>query len=90
MREIFAQTRFRKDLKRIKKSGKYQIQDLIAIVRALSEDEELAPRHRDHSLGGEWKDFRDCHIKPDWLLIYKLEPAKLILVRTGSHSELFK
>lgn len=46
--------------------------------------------YQDHPLAGNWKDFRDCHIEPDWLLIYKFETDSLILARTGSHSELFK
>lgn len=46
-------------------------------------------KYRDHALAGNWQDFRECHIKPDWLLIYRLETDKLILVRSGSHSDLF-
>jgi mRNA interferase YafQ len=47
------------------------------------------PRYKDHPLGGEWKHFRDCHIEPDWLLIYKIDGEDLYLVRTGTHSDLF-
>jgi mRNA interferase YafQ len=55
----------------------------------LALDEALAPRYRDHPLSGEWKDYRDCHIKPDLVLIYrKLDDDVLQLVRMGSHSEL--
>ena len=50
----------------------------------------LSAKHRDHDLGGKWKHHRECHIKPDWLLIYRLEKEKLCLVRTGSHSDLFE
>jgi mRNA interferase YafQ len=89
MREIFQQTRFRKDLKKIKKSGRYEIDDLLSVVEALAKDEPLDAKHFDHALSGEWNDFRECHIKPDWLLIYKLETNKIILVRTGSHNDLF-
>ena len=89
MREIFRQTQFKKDIKKIKKSGRYRLEDLIAVVELLAQDRKLQSQNYDHSLVGEWKDFRECHILPDWLLIYRLEPGKLILVRTGSHTELF-
>lgn len=89
MREIFRQNQFKKDLKKIKKSGRYRLRELFAVVEALAQDRPLQPKNCDHPLIGEWKDFRECHILPDWLLIYRLEPEKLILVRTGSHSELF-
>ena len=89
MREIFEQTQFRKDIKKVKRSGRYRVEDLLEIVRRLASGEELDPKHRDHLLAGEWEHFGECHIKPDWLLIYKLEPKRLILVRTGTHSELF-
>ena len=49
----------------------------------------LPLRYRDHPLGGEWTTFRDCHIEPDWLLIYKVDGSDLYLVRTGTHSDLF-
>ncbi|MBF0202634.1 MAG: type II toxin-antitoxin system YafQ family toxin [Desulfamplus sp.] len=89
LREIIRQSQFKSDLKRIARSGRYHIKDLLSIVGDLSNDIPLDPKHRDHNLSGNWRDFRECHIKPDWLLIYQLEPKKLILVRTGSHSELF-
>jgi len=50
----------------------------------------LESRYRDHALIGPWQGSRDCHIEPDWLLIYRLESESLFLERTGSHSELFK
>jgi mRNA interferase YafQ len=53
-------------------------------------DEALPERNRDHALGGDWKGFRDCHIKPDLVLIYEKSPNTLSLARLGSHSELFK
>ncbi len=64
-------------------------QDLIEIVKALAEDQPLAERHHDHALTGDWKDHRDCHIKPDLIFIYRNPDAsRLQLVRLGSHSEL--
>lgn len=63
--------------------------DFIAVVTALVNDQPLAEKYRDHALMGDWKDFRDCHIKPDLVLIYrKPDDAVLQLVRLGSHSEL--
>jgi mRNA interferase YafQ len=59
------------------------------VVVALANDQALDPRHRDHGLTGDWKDHRDCHIKPDLVLIYRLPDGEwLQLVRLGSHSEL--
>lgn len=63
--------------------------DLTAVVVALANDQTLHPRHRDHGLTGDWKDHRDCHIKPDLVLIYRLpDETRIQLVRLGSHSEL--
>ncbi|MGH7101904.1 MAG: type II toxin-antitoxin system YafQ family toxin [Acetobacteraceae bacterium] len=63
--------------------------DLTATLRALASDTPLAQKYRDHSLSGEWSGFRDCHVKPDLVLIYeKPNPETLRLVRLGSHSEL--
>ncbi len=89
MREIIRQKQFKTDMKQIARSGRYKSDDLLEIVESLAKDEPLAEKHRDHALSGNWKDFRECHIKPDWLMIYRLETDKLILVRTGSHSDLF-
>ena len=84
-------TRFRRDLRRMRRRGK-DVQKLQAIVRLLVQEQPLAPRHRDHPLGGDWLGYRDCHIEPDWLLIYKIdrEEATLTLARTGTHADLFE
>jgi mRNA interferase YafQ len=58
-------------------------------ILLLIEGSPFPPRYKDHPLGGEWKHFRDCHIEPDWLLIYKIDGDNLHLVRTGTHSDLF-
>ena len=91
MRTIRQSGQFKRDLKRESK-GQYRKQlqsDFIAIVAALAADEPLEPRYRDHALTGEWKDHRDCHVKPDLVLIYrKPDDVTLQLVRLGSHSEL--
>lgn len=91
MRRIEPTGQFRRDYKRETK-GQHRATldaDLRPIFQALANDEPLEPRHRDHALTGDWKDHRDCHIKPDLVLIYrKPDDEKLQLVRLGSHSEL--
>lgn len=80
---------FKKDYKRIKKQGK-DLAKLESVLEALMRGEVLPESMRDHSLGGTYRDHRECHIEPDWLLIYRREEEGLVLVatRTGSHSEL--
>ncbi len=89
MREIVQTSQFKQDLKKVKHSNRYKIDDLLVIVDLLANDKTLAEKHKDHLLTGNWQTHRECHIKPDWLLIYQRVENKLILVRTGSHSELF-
>lgn len=89
MREIVRQSRFKADLKRVSRSGSHQLDNLLAVLTMLANGEPLPARYHDHELGGDWNDHRECHIKPDWLLIYRIEPERLILVRTGSHADLF-
>ena len=91
MRAIERTSRFKRDYKRESRGRRRRDLDerLAAIVRALASDEPLEPRHRDHALGGPWADFRDCHIRPDLVLIYEKPDARTIrLVRMGSHAEL--
>ncbi|MBI9077973.1 MAG: type II toxin-antitoxin system YafQ family toxin [Desulfatibacillum sp.] len=92
MREISYTTRFKRDFKRERK-GPYRNtieQDLMAVVTLLAKDALLPPQARDHSLTGDWADHRDCHIRPDLVLIYRLPDGNTLeLVRLGSHSELF-
>jgi len=73
----------------IKKQNKDPDQ-LKVVIEKLVADKKLESKYRDHRLSGDWKGHRDCHIKPDWILIYRIEDEDLILERTGSHSELFK
>lgn len=89
MKIIVQTSQFKQDLKRLKYAGRYDIDDLLVLVDLLAKNEPLPEKHKDHSLRGNWKYYRECHIKPDWLLIYQPLPDKLVLVRTGSHSELF-
>ncbi|GIL01087.1 MAG: hypothetical protein BroJett030_09860 [Alphaproteobacteria bacterium] len=91
MRRIEWTRRFAKDYKREKK-GRHRTKldmELGAVVVLLADDRSLDERHRDHALTGNWKDHRDCHIRPDLVLIYcKPDGKTLRLVRLGSHSEL--
>lgn len=83
--------RFKKDLKQAKKQGK-DIEKLFNIVEKIAKDETLDERYRDHSLSGKYEGTRECHIEPDFLLIYEKTEEVLVLslVRNGSHSDLFK
>ena len=90
MRQIIPTPQFKADIKRIARSGRYDVAELAAMLQFLANDAPLPARYRDHPLTGDWKHHRECHIKFDWLLIYKLEPGILRLVRTGSHSDLFQ
>jgi len=65
------------------------MEKLREVILLLAEGYSLPPRCKDHSLGGDWKHYRDCHIEPDWLLIYKVQGDDLYLVRTGTRSDLF-
>jgi mRNA interferase YafQ len=89
MRDVVLTSGFKKDYKRISHSGQHDIQHLKEVTAKLANDDFLAEKYRDHSLIGNWQDCRECHIKPDWLLIYQLKENELILIRTGSHSDLF-
>ena len=91
MRTIERTNQFKRDYKREAK-GRYRAVlegDFRSVLASLVADEPLAERYRDHSLTGDWKDHRDCHIKPDLVLLYrKPDEDRLQLIRLGSHSEL--
>jgi mRNA interferase YafQ len=89
VRQIEQTKQFKRDLKRIASSGRYKKKDLLDIIDLLISDKPLSEKNRDHSLINDWQNYRECHIKPDWLLIYKKYDSKLLLARTGTHSELF-
>lgn len=82
--------KFAKDLKRVHKRG-WKIASLTDIVKQLADGKKLSARHRDHDLVGNFTGLRECHIEPDWLLIYDMDSENLMLylVRTGSHSDLY-
>ncbi|HKM22239.1 MAG TPA: type II toxin-antitoxin system YafQ family toxin [Lachnospiraceae bacterium] len=82
--------RFKRDLRLVQSRG-YQIALLSTIISKLSNGEMLDEKNKDHDLHGNWEGYRECHIQPDWLLIYKIDDNDLILylTRTGTHSDLF-
>ena len=89
-RDIVWTTRFKKDYKLAMKRH-LDIELLDDIIRALSRGETLPEKNRDHELSGDWAGYRECHIQPDWLLVYRIEVDVLVLTlaRTGMHSDLF-
>jgi mRNA interferase YafQ len=89
VKQISQTKQFARDIKRMKKRGK-DLEKLKAIVRKLAQSKTLLSKNKDHALIGSWKPSRDCHIEPDWLLIYTTDDDSLRLERTGTHSDLFK
>lgn len=90
MREVYYSTQFKRDVKQAKKRGK-DMDKLKALLSLIIENEPLPASYLDHSLKGDWRGFRDAHIEPDWLLIYKLFDSdnSVRFERTGKHSDLF-
>ena len=86
--KIRQSTRFRRDIKRLDRQGA-DLSKLEPVIRALAAQTPLDERLRDHALTGNWGGYRDCHIQPDWLLLYRVADDELQLARTGSHAELF-
>ena len=86
---LLATTVFERDLRRVEKQGK-DLDKLEEVVTLLQAQQPLPPRCRPHTLRGNWVGHRDCHVQPDWLLLYRVTETELILVRTGSHAELFE
>jgi len=91
MYKVKPTTKFQKDLKRAEKRG-YRIDLLTAVIKKLAAGEVLNESYNDHSLKGRYKNCRECHIAPDWLLIYEIvnETLILYLTRTGTHADLFE
>ncbi len=85
---LLTTTAFERDLRRVEKQGK-DLDKLEAVVDLLQTQGPLPARCRPHPLRGDWSGHWDCHVEPDWLLLYRVTAAQLILVRTGSHAELF-
>jgi mRNA interferase YafQ len=90
MRELAVTSRFKKDYRLAAKRGR-DLAKLDSVIDDLLAGAQLSPQFQDHGLGGGYKDHRECHVEPDWLLIYRIsdDDATLTVVRTGSHSDLF-
>lgn len=88
MQTLITEAQFRRDVKLAKKRGK-DMTKLRHVLTILASGNPLPTIYRDHPLAGGWKHHRDCHIEPDWILIYRPEGNDTYLVRTGSHSDLF-
>ncbi len=90
MLEVVLSTRFKKDLKTASKRG-YNLELLNDVVDKLASRQQLPEKNRDHELSGDYAGFRECHVAPDWLLVYRVVEEDLILylMRTGTHSDLF-
>lgn len=90
MFEVVLSNRFKKDLKTAAKRG-LPLDELNAIVDKLAAGQALPDKNRDHALTGDYIGFRECHVRPDWLLVYRVDGEELVLFlfRTGTHSDLF-
>jgi len=89
MFSVVYRKKFKKNLDLMIRRGK-DPEDIKRVIIVLANGQLLDPKQRDHALTGNFSGFRDCHIDPDWLLIYRVEADTLYLERTGSHSDLFK
>ena len=88
MLNVVFKSRFKKDLKKLKSSNRDE-DELLAVIGVLAHKQPLEEKFRDHALVGNYAGCRECHIRPDWLLIYQTTETDLLMMRTGSHSELF-
>lgn len=86
--QVERSSQFKRDYKRLKKQGA-ELSKLLDVIRTLVAEEVLDRRYLDHELKGKWRGYRECHLEPDWLLIYRIEEGTLRVSRTGSHSDLF-
>ena len=89
MKSLRRTRQFRRDVQRMQRQGR-GIEKLKNVLEALVEGEPLAAQYRDHVLVGQYKGTRECHLEPDWLLVYELAETEIVLIRTGSHSDLFR
>ncbi len=88
MRKIIFTTQFKRDVKRAEKRHK-DLSKLREIFFLLAQEEVLPARYKDHPLSGDWTHYRDLHVEPDWVLIYKIEGDEIFMTRTGTHADIF-
>ncbi len=89
MRTIYRTRQFKRDVRRMQRRGK-SFDEFKAVIRKLAEGLPLEAKYREHPLIGNYAGTRECHIEPDWLLIYEIDAESLVLVRTGTHADLFE
>lgn len=89
MKSVHYTTQFKKDLRKVIKRGKDK-DKLVYVVDTIRHGTILPDKYRAHTLSGNWKGFRECHIEPDWLLIYDVTETEVLLAATGTHSDLFR
>jgi len=89
MRTFSRTSQFKRDVKRIKKRGK-DISKLKEVLETIASRKDLESRYRNHMLIGQYAGVRECHVEPDWLLLYKLSESEVVLIRTGTHADLFE
>ncbi len=90
MYDLEYSNQFKKDFKKIIKLPIPDVIEIGHVIKHLQSGKTLPPKYVDHALSGNWSNYRDCHVKPDLVLIYKIEQSTLKLARIGSHSELFR
>ena len=88
MKTAYVTKQFKKDVRLAQKRRK-EISKLKNVMALIVEEHALAEKHKDHPLSGSFSDYRECHMEPDWLLIYKLTSSSVYFVRTGTHADLF-
>ena len=88
MLKLVFERKFKKDVEKAKRRNK-SMTKLKGLIELLANEKSLTEKHCNHKLRGNYTDYWECHIEPDWLLIYKKTPIELVLVRTGTHSDLF-
>lgn len=88
MKSFRLTSRYKRDFKRINKRG-WDLDQLDAVLDLLATNTQLPPQRRDHPLKGDWHGWRECHIQPDWLLIYQTTDDEVLLAATGTHADLF-
>ncbi len=88
MKDLVNSKQFKKDFKRVTKRG-WNLKKMFGVIEFLRNDRLLDKKHKIHKLTGDYSEFMECHIEPDWLLVYKTDEKRVSLYRTGSHSDLF-
>ncbi len=88
MKNLVVESAFLKDWKKLEKKH-YKRQELLDVIRMLR-DNYIPAKYRDHALSGNYKGYRECHIRPNWLLVYKSTETEITLIATGTHDDLFK